>query len=308
MTGKRLYYFLALMSCLIVYILSGQWLSWLLLVDMLALPWISLAISIPALRGFRLEPTGGEIICVGERVQLWLMGSCSAPMPPFRGKIRLRSCFTDEKMLLRGEQSLPSDHCGGWEVTVIRGRVCDYLGIFSFRPRYLDKRLICVRPAPLPIREPEELLRSMAFCWRPKPGGGFSENHELRPYRPGDAMNGVHWKLSAKTGNLVVRQPMEPEQGRMLLTLDLLGSPEELDRKFGRLLWLGDWLLEKGLHFEIHGLTGGGLAQLPVSESRELSRAVDFLLCQPLAEAGSAKDRRTAASWQYHIGGEPDDA
>lgn len=28
--------------------------------------------------------------------------------------------------------------------------------------------------------------------------GAYAEEHELRPYRPGDPMRTVHWKLTAK--------------------------------------------------------------------------------------------------------------
>ncbi|MBR2633811.1 MAG: DUF58 domain-containing protein, partial [Lentisphaeria bacterium] len=43
---------------------------------------------------------------------------------------------------------------------------------------------------------------------RPKPGGGYGENYEIRQYRPGDNLNQIHWKLSAKVGDLMLREPM----------------------------------------------------------------------------------------------------
>ena len=279
--------------------------AWMALLMTLALPWLSLAISLPAIARFRLDPMGPEILEPGEPGSLWLMGSCGLPMPPFRGKIRLRECLTGACREYKGEQSL-SGHCGGIVVTVEKARVCDYLGIFSFRVRKVGEKTIIIRPRPLAVANLPEALTPR--LWRPKPGGGYAENHELREFRPGDALNGVHWKLSAKVGSLMVRQPMEPCREPALLTLNLRGSPEALDRKLGRLLWIGRTLLEREMDFEIRALTGQGILSLPVSDSGSLLRGLDTLLCSAPAETGSIRDRDFSAPWQYHIGGEPDEA
>lgn len=146
----------------------------------------------------------------------------------------------------------------------------------------------------------------MSQSWKPKPGGGFAENHEMRQYRPGDSMNQVHWKLTAKTGKLMVREAMEPVRHRLLLTMEVQGSGLELDIKTGKLLWLGQYLLDRGLPFDIRALTGDGVADYSVQTRRELEKAVEHLLCQrpaPKGETYSAGER-----WSFHIGGGTDEA
>lgn len=304
MASRRLCYFLTLTVVFTAWLAVGSWLSWVVLLALLALPWLGLALSLPALRAFGLAPTGVDVLQAGEPASLWILGSCGPPMPPFRGELEIRSCFTGQLSRYRPEQGLPTAHCGGLEITVVKARVFDYLGLFSFRPRHREPRTVRIRPVPLEVTEPLGLEKFSARRWYPKPGGGFSENHELRPFRPGDSMTGIHWKLTAKTGALVVREPMEPEQGRMLLTMDVSGTPEELDRKFGRLVWVSRQLLDRGLHFELRVLTGHGLQELPVRDERSLNRAVDDLLCQPLAREGTVRDHPASACWQFHIGGE----
>ena len=93
----------------------------------------------------------------------------------------------------------------------------------------------------------------------------------MRLYRPGDSLNQVHWKLTAKTGKLVVREALEPQLGRMLLTMNLRGNPDILDRKFAELLWMGRHLTELGMRFEIHALTGFGVWMRTVTSEPELS-------------------------------------
>jgi len=236
------------------------------------------------------------------------VGSCHLPMPPFRGILRLRSCFTAEVLRYNADKGIPTEHCGGYTVTVEKARVCDYLGLFAFPVPQKEEKILRILPKPVPISEIPDLKRHLSLLWRPKPGGGYAENHELRLYRPGDRLNQVHWKLSAKTGKLILREPMEPQQGLILVTMTLQGTPEILDRKLGRLLWLGNHILQQELPFELRVLTGNGIVSFSVTDSQELNRAMDALLCAGVATEGSIRDRCYSASWHYHIGGAPDEA
>lgn len=308
MFGRRIWYLTALLFCGVFYIAYGEWFSWVVLLIVLGLPWLSLLLSLPAMASFRMEADNPGVVMVGAEADVWLVGSSRLPLPPFKGKLRLCHCITGESRRYQASKGLPTEHCGGIVVTVDRARVCDYLGLFAFHAKTRGKQTVLVRPKPLPVPEPPDLQRYLARAWRPKPGGGFAENHDLRLYRPGDSLNQVHWKLSAKTGALTLREPMEPQRGLVLLTMTLRGTGEELDRKFGRLLWLGKYLLEQNIAFEIRALTAEGIRSLKVAGEGELEKAVDSLLCSGAAKEGSIRDQCYAASWQYHIGGEPDEA
>ena len=101
---------------------------------------------------------------------------------------------------------------------------------------------------------------------------------------------------------------MEPVRGRMLLTMTLRGTPEALDRKFGRLLWLGGYLLDQEVGFEIRALTGDGLLTFPVAGEEALWKAVDTLLCSAPTAEGDLRQQVTNAAWQYHVGGDAHEA
>ena len=308
MWGRRFGYLAALFGCWMLYIAYGEWFSWLALLAVAGLPWLSLLLSLPAMLRFRLEPGGAGAVTLGTEAEAWLVGSCGLPMPPFKGRLYLRSRITGQTRRYRSGEGLPTRHCGGYAVTIQGARVCDYLGLFALPVRHPGRATVLVRPKPLPVREVPDLDRFLAKSWKPKFGGGFSENHELRLYRPGDSLNQVHWKLSAKTGKLMLRQPMEPQRGLVLVTMTLRGDPSELDRKFGRLLWLGRYLAERNVSFELRVLTGQGVQSFPVDGERALNKAIDSLLCTEAAEKGSIRDHPFAASWHCHIGGEPDES
>ena len=69
-------YLAALAGCGVFYIAYGEWLSWLILVLMLALPWFSLLFSLWPMLNFRLSPAGPEALEMGQPLELWLLGSC----------------------------------------------------------------------------------------------------------------------------------------------------------------------------------------------------------------------------------------
>ena len=258
---------------------------------LVVLPFLSLLLSLPALSRIRIQPSGPERLEMGQEGKLWLLGSCDLPMPPFRGWLRLRRCLTGESWRYQENKGLLTDHCGGICITTEKLKIFDYLGLFAFRARHPAEITVIVRPTPIPVPLQEDLQRYLARAWRPKPGGGFSEQHELRLYRPGDPMNQIHWKL-----------------GLLLLTLNLRGTDEELDRKFGRLLWMGGHLLGQGLSFEIRALTGNGLLTFPVAGEEALWKAVDTLLCSSPTAEGDLRQQVTNAAWQYHVGGDAHEA
>lgn len=308
MPGRRVLYLAVLVSCGVFYLFYGEWLAGLTLLAVLGLPWLSLLLSLPAIRNFRVSAAGPDAVDMGEGTKLWLLGSCGMPMPPFRGKLKLTHTPSGVSCWYREEEETLTDHCGSVTVTAENMRICDYLGLFAFPVRKKAAKTITVRPRPLPVALPEDPIHSVSGSWKPKSGGGFSENHELRPYRPGDSLNQIHWKLSAKTGDLILRQSMEPQQGLVLLTLHLRGTPGETDRKFGRLLWLGNYLLSRNVAFQIRALTERGLLTFPVSEESDLNRAMETLLREKPMTRGDLMAPAAGVLWQYHIGGGPDEA
>lgn len=306
MAGRRIFYGVTLLGCLLFYIYYQQWFSYILLLSVLMLPWLSMAVSLRAIRHLRAEPLAAAKLPLGAeenaRLHIWSKGV----HPPVKSKVCATKPITGERWVLRPGDPLPTGHCGGLVLQLHKPRVYDFLGLFRFRVRNTAPTTCQVMPAPITVKAPAQLTQYMARGWRPKPGGGFAENHEIRPYRPGDNLNQIHWKLSAKTGELMLREAMEPVREWILLTMDLCGTPSELDRKFGRLLYLGNWLVAEQSPFQVCVLTGDGLEVWTVYDQWDMQRCMDSLLFAPFTPAGSAQEQDSAAPWQLHIGGEPD--
>ena len=300
-------YLAALLGCMVFYLANQLWLSWVLLWTVLALPVFSLVLSLPGMLTIRLE-----IICSGktglkDKEAVGVKRLCPVPAPYCRYRLAVTRVTTGESFVLQPGQDLPTDHCGKLVCRVEKGRAYDMLGLFFLPVRNLGQVGVVVMPRPVALPDPPDLERYMSSAWQVKPGGGFAENHELRLYRSGDSLRQIHWKLSAKSGKLVVREAMEPRRGRMLLTMDINGSAEALDEKFGQLLWMGKDLLERGLQYEILVLGGSGVLSRKIATENDLMKAVEDFLSLPPVTEGTALEREKKCAWHFHIGGVADE-
>lgn len=308
MVKRWIQYITCLVSSVVFLIAYRGFVAWVLLILVLGLPLFSLVCSLIPILLARPRVTCPAFLQKGATASVQVALHGVFPLPPWLCKYRFQHNFTGQKGTLYFDEALPCAHCGC--ITLTKGTlvIYDFMKFFRLWGKRLPDKQALVRPTPIPMAPPKDLERRIASSWRPKYGGGFAENHDLRLYRPGDGMNQIHWKLSAKTGKFIVREPIVPSYDLLLLETDLMGTPQELDRKLGRLLWMGTYLHKRGLSFHIRALTGNGVADLAVNTATDLSNAVDSLLAAPLALSGSVQDSTSAATWRCYIGGEEDEA
>ena len=216
--------------------------------------------------------------------------------------MRLLTLATGKQKRIKPGSALPTDHCGAYRIQCRHLWAADYMGLIRLPVRLGEDRLILVRPAAILPEQLPDISRYLCSITRPKAGGGYAENHELRQYRPGDNLRQIHWKLSAKTGDLIVREPMEAQQDMVHVTMELSGVPEVLDRKLGHLLGMSIYLAENNIKHRILCYTGKGIIDQSVSNIQEAQNAIDVLLQQPAA----AEDEIPVypkSLWRHHIGG-----
>ena len=293
---------------MVFYLVYQEWFAWVLMLIVVFLPWLSLFLSIVAMRQLRMELNVPATAAMGSTEKIKLKIGYKLPLPPYNSKILITKPLTGEHWKLNSGAKLPTEHCGKLHVQMLKPAVFDYLGIFQLKIKNTNTQTVLILPEPVEMDIPESLFKHLHPYWRRKPGGGFGENHEIRQYQPGDNLNQIHWKLSAKVGELMLREPMMPERGLMLLTLDLNGTAAELDRKLGKLLWLGYWLLERELPFDIRVLTANGVEARTIRDKEDVDRCIVALLDTPFARKGTIENESFQAAWRYHIGGEQDEA
>ena len=99
---------------------------------------------------------------------------------------------------------------------------------------------------------------------------------------------------------------MIPDHGRILLTLYLRGTSQQLDEKLGNLLWMSNHLLDSGISFEVQAVTSRGTEHWAIGTQEALDKLIlDLLRSEPAAD--DAVINGVDASWHCHIGGDGDE-
>ena len=121
-------------------------------------------------------------------------------------------------------------YCGVYQVGMTRLSVCDCFGLLPLRfdlrnlPYYRMAELT-VLPELTPLPPPRQASFDAAAFAR----GGVSDAGDsfamVRPYAPGDPLRSVHWKLSARRGEPLVRQYDVPEERTCCIAVDARPLP-----------------------------------------------------------------------------------
>ena len=315
MAPNRVLYLLALIASVFFFFASNIWASWVLLVLVAALPWISLLFSLPAMLSSRVHANLPEIVETGEKAMLHIRVDAlrAFPMPEVRIRLNLRTRDTDRDIrflsrLSRSDGVLPAPTqvCGFLAPELRRGKVYDYLGLFRFPMRSPKMPVMAILPMalrPEPMPDMEQLLNLQL---KPKPGGGYAEVHDNRTYQPGDPVKDIHWKLSLKTDELIVREAQEPIRRTVILAVRTPRGPEQRAKTLGNLRYLSQWLLERGIEHSIFWMDGERMRSARVLDDRSLISAIAGTCLAPEGSLPLPDQIPQKCDWLCRVGKEGD--
>ena len=304
MVKRWLIYLAALGGCFGFYFAYREWFSYILLLTVVQLPWLSLLVSLPVMLTAKLHVELPPALLKGTYSVVRMSLRSFLPLPRWRLRMKAKNLLWGTDWVLLPGGDFPAEHCGTFRCHITRFWIYDYLGLFLLPRHSPGVFTASVRPTPIKPDPAPDVEKYLAQSWQPKAGGGFSENHELRLYRPGDHLKQIHWKLSAKTGKLIYREPMIPQGGRMLLWMYHSGDADKVDRKLGQLLWVSGYLQRLGLRHDILVYTAAGPRLWHIGTEHTLIDAMDALLSTPPTAEDPAAMLSEAAAWQFYIGGD----
>ncbi len=303
MIGRWIAYGLFLLGALLLQILYDGYLGGLLLPIALALPVLSLLLSVPALARAQIHVTPTAQRLQRGEVGAWEVSlNCPLPLPRLRIRLTIQNCLTQHRLqqvlLFDGPGEgllyrLPmgTDQCGKLLCQVVQVRMWDYMGLFPLPLKGRGQVEALVYPVPTEPRLLQIPGVRQALEALPLPAGRgqqLGDADELRPYRPGDPLRTVHWKLSTKWEEWIVRQGSPTVRPTVLLTFDHFGPYQAVEKVLDELYSTAQALLERGYHCEIRWLNpqaGGGQVHTIVCQE-DLLVCVDAILSQPLAPEG----------------------
>ena len=187
------------------------------------------------------------------------------------------------------ELEWPVKRCGELRFHCERIRVRDILRLYSLKTEVFEDRSIICYPVPVEVvAEPAGAVTGISReegIVLNRQGNDPSEMFDIREYVPGDDIRSIHWKLSSKTDELIIRQASEPSHYDVAILPD-----------FGRKQWgealreeegsaaialgtaLAEQLMEQGYAFCMVLPTNGGLLVREVRNDRQFREVLAVCL------------------------------
>lgn len=292
MNGRRVTYGTLLLLSAVLHIAYGQYVSFYILLFVLLLPVLSLLLSLPAILCSRAELFGGTDVQRGRPSMIGLRVECRFFLPPetWKLKIERQNLFLEPRpertrIRIHGRRTLSerftpdTDRLGTVLYRIRYARVCDYLGLFAIPVKKGGAVTLTVlpnaeKPEPMP-----ELVEPSERIMKPKPIG-FSEEHELRPYREGDAVNLIHWKLTEKMDETIIREPQTLVRKSVVLCMDRTTDYESEQSVLEQLRFLADLLNAHQIPF----LLCCGLRTVRIEGDGDFDRFLRSFLSMPACD------------------------
>lgn len=144
-------------------------------------------------------------------------------------------------MVPRGEseymKSIAFSGSGSYEISLRKLKIYDITGIFSWKIRIKKQSMVQVFPEfydiPVRLTQATKNFYGEADVYDENmPGHDNSELFQVREYRAGDRLQNVHWKLTAKQDELIVKEYSLPKACPVILFLSYQPSRRRRLLKF----------------------------------------------------------------------------
>ena len=185
------------------------------------------------------------------RVEVQLENTGRIPMPDIRVELGYRDMYEEKcgrlsaaamldekgKAVLRFHMA--SAHCGVFAFWIEQVTVSDHLGLFRGKCERPEGILELSVLPPLHQKQGEyagwtqPLSGTEGMYSLERPGDDMSEMYDVREFRQGDTLHRIHWKMTAKTGEILVRNFSRTAENTILVLYDL--------RKQGRNISRSEW-------------------------------------------------------------------
>ena len=275
------------------YLFKLSYLGWFgayLLAAVIFVPILLLLLSLPGMLSAEVCLEAVPYCAQGSKTDLQLVFKVSRffPISSVNIQVEIINLFAEEKSresllfhsVSAGKKTLPlpTSLCGTLCCRITRFECRDMLGIFAWKRKCPEEIYCTVLPE---AKEPDTPIHVDAALQtparlKPKYGGGYSEEHDLREYRPGDTINSIHWKLSSKMDEVIVREPLVRENQEVFVVLARVGAK---DRGLEVLYWLSDALCELEVP---HTIVANRLYS--VGNQQEAIHALCGILSTPIVE------------------------
>ena len=216
---------------------------------------------------------------------------------------RMFDIFQTRRLLLnlgdkKSEYEIPvsKEQCGEIMVRCQEAYVYDLLGLFKVPITTFGEMTTVIYPQKVQMH----VEMSKDIYGRPREEGQIqnrrgndpSEMFDIREYVPGDDIRAVHWKLSSKFDELVVREFGYPFNYNILILYDVMkicSGQQIANQRNNAVLAITDALsysmMEMNLEHNVGRVMEGELYTVPVNSRSTHDQMVLNLICRPVTES-----------------------
>lgn len=178
-----------------------------------------------------------------------------------------------------------AQYCGYIDITVDAVYMMDWIGFIPWKVPQDVKKHMAVLPDTF---EPHVYVQLSAERtddaenWSDvKKGNDQSELFALREYVPGDNIKQIHWKLSAKKNQTIIKESSLPVEKSMMLFWNKnvkLSTAAEMDAMAESIASIGQTIINQGIPFVLGWTDGGNCVYETIDYEEQLLQAIPRML------------------------------
>lgn len=313
MRRNRIIWAILLLALLVIEVFVNNVFSLILLLTGIFLPAVSILFSVFSRSGLTAELIVPAGLNRGDTAEIKAVfhNSSFFPVASASGELTIHNALTDTTLVEqircpvsgRGSDEVQvlvtEAETGQVEISLDNLSTRDLFGLVRFPSPYNLRRVVLVEPDLIPtevnvseVRETEGESEKYSVL---EPGRDVSETFDVRPYVPGDDIRAIHWKLSAKHDNPVIRRFVKPINYSVVLLVELeTATPSALEACVCYAVNFSRGLLATGIMHTFAWFDGGTdeYCSFNVSSYEDLDAAVFRLVCSaPHGEEDSSAKR-----------------
>lgn len=240
MKKNRIWFVIIILLTFIIYVLANRQEALVLLIGMIVALVLSVLIQIMAMTNLKIVTECRENCYINQEIPYEIKINRKKGMPIGAIKLKLKitnilfdECETreiylqpSEKRRMKFEYLMQMKDCGNVKITLEHVEYFDLMGIFKWKKDIEQMSELLVYPENIKLnvqlsRNP--ISQIFGETYDPyKRGNDVSEVASLREYVEGDPMGSVHWKLSGKMDELIVREFGNPSNYSTIVVYDMM--------------------------------------------------------------------------------------
>lgn len=310
--ARRIIYIIVCIAFVILYGITGARSLYITNIILILLPILSAVYTYIAKNGIKirfLETTntyirGGvtSLSVIAENMYVTPVANLNIVIVYQFNNLRETTSKTQE-ITIAGMNKYPFDiscklsHSGCLTIDMTNSYIYDPMKLFKFRLFGIKEHVLHIMPI---LINPDyygmytsyDMIIDAKEYSKTRKGEDSSEIFDIRGYVHGDALNRVHWKLSAKEDTLMVKELSQPVNHNHCIVIDVVNANSDIERSYIDGVYelayaLGNIACLKEKHFQLafYKMQQNDLIFLEIFNIDELSEAMRLLIKEKSCES-----------------------